>query len=1155
MQKSLIITSLLGLMLLVSPVFAQSGQALLKIVVNEDGTRQVVDLRDQNRAAQTSSQINETFAAPPPSSAPNDDAFQTEGTMACGHNLTWEAGHTAMSYNSPDLSVRVRVMNNGEPCAIWAIKETVLGYYLSTDANITTADFRFGTDNVRALNFGEFSDENISYEVTQVGTWYVGFIIDYTNQQQENDENDNAYAFPNPVSYNPKPNLSYSKNHSNFNFNDPNLTINVRVINTNDTPSGSSHLGYYLSSDQNLTKSDYRIGESTVGSLTAGNPSDESLSVDLTTVNSFPPLPTGTHTYYVGFIVDYRDEVDELNENDNAGLFNQPITFTKPVPRPNLTLVADHCNYTYSTPNLTINARVSNNSSVRADSCRLGYYLSTDALITLNDLKIGESVVGALPANSTSDHNLVDINLTQFGLTSGQTYYIGLFVDCLENITETNENDNTLVLNPPITAPVVLPNLTLVADHCNYTYSTPNLTINARVSNNGSAVADSCCLGYYLSTDALITSTDLKIGESVVSALPANSTSDHSLVNINLTQFGLTPGQTYYVGLFVDCLENVDETNENDNTLVFNPPITIPQTGLYPNLVINPDTAVSNASFNYPFLTIQTRVLNTGAVASDTCRLTYYVFKDTLDKATSTRLGSVLVDSLSPGGFQNLTPATFNLIELGFSEGEIIGVGAIIDELEQVPEFNEYDNQHVFRPWIEITKPSAWLTNFRLTPPSPAYLHHEEWVYMRYNYTHEGSGYINVHIKPFSNENEQLDAEVSEPSIANAHYPGTGFGTVAFRICSGTERVDYIRLRICPFEHPETVIWQTFIPVEYHYSGNKIDNIQFSPPSPDNLYCDEAVNTTFDYCTSETGGVRIYAIPYTNGMPTPFQYYGGTTNYAEGSGSGSRFFGVHSGVFTVDQVQFIMKSQVTNQLIYEKYVPVSYLFNEVRIYCIRFSPESPAELANNQCAEISFKYNDGWGTDIIHLIPYSAGNETPHAKICEYGNFYLDDDDFLGWIRFTIESGDVTVDQVKLQVKRADGRLVGEIMLQVEYHFGSAALAKAPTDETAPDDVAIPTKYRLCQNHPNPFNPVTTIAYDLPDLSTVKLTIFNLQGQIVYTQEPGLQTAGRYSLQWNGCNAAGQPVASGMYFYRLEAIAKEGTQKSFVDLKKMILMK
>jgi len=100
-----------------------------------------------------------------------------------------------------------------------------------------------------------------------------------------------------------------------------------------------------------------------------------------------------------------------------------------------------------------------------------------------------------------------------------------------------------------------------------------------------------------------------------------------------------------------------------------------------------------------------------------------------------------------------------------------------------------------------------------------------------------------------------------------------------------------------------------------------------------------------------------------------------------------------------------------------------------------------------------------------------------------------------------------------------------------------------------------PAEFVLYANHPNPFNPVTTIAYDLPGLSTVKLTIFNLQGQIVYTQEPGLQPAGRYCLQWNGCNETGQPVASGMYFYRLEAIAKEGTQKSFVDLKKMILMK
>ena len=143
MQKSLFIIILLGFMLFTGLVFAQSGQALLKIVVDEDGTSQVFDLRDQNSASQTSSRENETVTAsqktnnPPatPRSAPNDEPKQPEGTTACGHNLTWDATRTSMSYNSPTLTVNVRIINNGESCAMRPIYDTVLGYYLLNNSN------------------------------------------------------------------------------------------------------------------------------------------------------------------------------------------------------------------------------------------------------------------------------------------------------------------------------------------------------------------------------------------------------------------------------------------------------------------------------------------------------------------------------------------------------------------------------------------------------------------------------------------------------------------------------------------------------------------------------------------------------------------------------------------------------------------------------------------------------------------------------------------------------------------------------------------------------------------------------------------------------------------------------------------------------------
>ena len=78
----------------------------------------------------------------------------------------------------------------------------------------------------------------------------------------------------------------------------------------------------------------------------------------------------------------------------------------------------------------------------------------------------------------------------------------------------------------------------------------------------------------------------------------------------------------------------------------------------------------------------------------------------------------------------------------------------------------------------------------------------------------------------------------------------------------------------------------------------------------------------------------------------------------------------------------------------------------------------------------------------------------------------------------------------------------------------------------------IPNNFRLYPNYPNPFNPSTTIAYDLPEASKVKITIYNVLGREVRTLFDGSQLAGHYSIRWNGRNEQDNPVAAGIYFIR-----------------------
>ncbi|MCP4930648.1 MAG: T9SS type A sorting domain-containing protein [Candidatus Marinimicrobia bacterium] len=97
-------------------------------------------------------------------------------------------------------------------------------------------------------------------------------------------------------------------------------------------------------------------------------------------------------------------------------------------------------------------------------------------------------------------------------------------------------------------------------------------------------------------------------------------------------------------------------------------------------------------------------------------------------------------------------------------------------------------------------------------------------------------------------------------------------------------------------------------------------------------------------------------------------------------------------------------------------------------------------------------------------------------------------------------------------------------------------------------DTFLPTTFALYQNHPNPFNPITTIRYDLPENGPVSIIIYDLMGREIKTLVKQVSAPGRYSVNWNGRNQFGKQIASGMYFYRMET-------PEFQSVKKLIFLK
>jgi hypothetical protein len=98
-----------------------------------------------------------------------------------------------------------------------------------------------------------------------------------------------------------------------------------------------------------------------------------------------------------------------------------------------------------------------------------------------------------------------------------------------------------------------------------------------------------------------------------------------------------------------------------------------------------------------------------------------------------------------------------------------------------------------------------------------------------------------------------------------------------------------------------------------------------------------------------------------------------------------------------------------------------------------------------------------------------------------------------------------------------------------------------------------PESFALFQNYPNPFNPVTTIRYSLPVPSKITLTIFNILGQKVKTLVDEVVEAGEHRVRWDGTNSSGNTVATGVYFYRIEAKGIGNNAPGFTNVKKMLL--
>lgn len=179
-----------------------------------------------------------------------------------------------------------------------------------------------------------------------------------------------------------------------------------------------------------------------------------------------------------------------------------------------------------------------------------------------------------------------------------------------------------------------------------------------------------------------------------------------------------------------------------------------------------------------------------------------------------------------------------------------------------------------------------------------------------------------------------------------------------------------------------------------------------------------------------------------------------------------------------------------------------------------------------------------------------VGNDQGNVFAGNRGNNIIDGKEGVDSVMFRGNYNDYSIqtDKEKTVVKDKSEHIDGEDkLISVEYlvfQDKTVSIEELSIEEK----VNYPEKFGLNHSYPNPFNPVTTITYDLPKKTSVNLSVYNIKGSRIATLINGSEEAGHKKTIWTGTDDFGRSVSAGVYLYRIKA----GT---FKQTKKMLLLK
>ncbi len=146
-------------------------------------------------------------------------------------------------------------------------------------------------------------------------------------------------------------------------------------------------------------------------------------------------------------------------------------------------------------------------------------------------------------------------------------------------------------------------------------------------------------------------------------------------------------------------------------------------------------------------------------------------------------------------------------------------------------------------------------------------------------------------------------------------------------------------------------------------------------------------------------------------------------------------------------------------------------------------------------------------------------------------------------LQYSTVYDDLPYFQIPNAYVEATSRITGETYSTFTDSLGHFELELPQSAHSVNVEDIAPCSFSLHQNYPNPFNPETTLSFDLHDATDVSLKVYNINGQLISTLADEYLSAGTHFRQWGGTDDNGNGVASGVYFYRLNAGKWSETKK------------